>query len=91
MEPTEGPHKHAHPHRDCPACLVPQKWTRGAKFAWTIAGVALVLLAIVFFAGIGSPGATWAGLGGVTILALVACPLMMGLMMWMMTRMDRRH
>lgn len=92
--PTPSPTKHdPHAHADgatCQHCLVPPPTNRSAKIAWTVAGVAVALLLIVFFMGANSTGGTLlAGAGGLGLLALLACPLTMGAMMWFM--MKKKH
>lgn len=87
---TPGTHeadKHAN-GATCQHCLVPPPTNRSAKIAWIVAGVAIALLLAVFFiGGAGSSGGTLlAGAGGITLLALLACPLTMGAMMWYMNR-----
>lgn len=80
----------AHTHADgatCEHCLVPPPTNRSAKIAWTVAGIAVALLLIVFFMGANSAGGTLlAGAGGLSLLALLACPLTMGAMMWFMMK-----
>lgn len=84
--PNPAPHTHAD-GSTCAHCLVPPPTNRSAKIAWTVAGVAVALLLIVFFMGANSAGGTLlAGAGGLGLLALLACPLMMGAMMWSMTK-----
>lgn len=84
--PHEG-HTHAE-GATCQHCLVPPPADRSAKIAWTVAGVAVALLLAVFFLGGSRTGAgtAVAGFGGITLLALLACPLMMGAMMWYMSK-----
>lgn len=75
---------------NCQHCLVPPPAERSAKIAWTVAGVAVAILLAVFFLGANSAGGTLlAGAGGLSLLALLACPLTMGAMMWSMMR--KRH
>lgn len=93
-EPSPLPLKHqAHTHADgatCAHCLVPPPTNRSAKIAWTVAGIAVALLLVVFFLGASSTGGTLlAGAGGLGLLALLACPLTMGAMMWFM--MKKQH
>ncbi len=93
-EPASTPPKHdPHTHLDgatCAHCIVPPPTNRSAKIAWTVAGIAVALLLIVFFMGANSTGGTLlAGAGGLGLLALLACPLTMGAMMWFM--MKKQH
>lgn len=57
-----------------------------AKIAWAVAAVAVALLLMVVFLKLGPTGNLAAGFGGVALLGLIACPLIMGGMMWMMMR-----
>lgn len=72
----------------CEHCLVPPPRDRSAKIAWTVAGIAVALLLVVFFLGAANTrsGTLLAGAGGLGLLALLACPLTMGAMMWFMMR-----
>lgn len=85
--PTHAPHTHAN-GETCAHCLVPPPANRSAKIAWIVAGTAVALLLAVFFlGGSGSrSGTTLAGVGGIGLLALLACPLTMGAMMWYMSK-----
>lgn len=84
---AHAPHSHAN-GESCPHCLVPPPANRSAKFAWTVAGIAVALLLAVFFlGGARSAGGTFlAGASGLTLLAVLACPLGMGAMMWFMRK-----
>lgn len=71
---------------NCPQCAAAPA-SRSAKVAWGVAAVAVALLVGVFLYGAASRGGLLlAGGGGLVLLALVACPLTMGGMMWMMMR-----
>jgi predicted phage tail protein len=85
-EATQPPAAHAHGTPDCPHCLVRPGGSGSAKVAWTIAIIAVILLVGVFFYGVGSTGGTLLGFGGLALLAILACPLVMGGMMWFMMR-----
>jgi predicted phage tail protein len=70
----------------CDHCLVPAPTDRSAKVAWTVAAIAVGLLIVVFFLGVGSaPGTLVAG-SGFALVGMLLCPLVMGGMMWMMMR-----
>ena len=71
---------------DCPHCLADPRRSRSELVAWCVAAVAVVLLAVVFFYGLGSAPATWAAAGGFGLVGVLLCPLVMGGMMWMMMR-----
>ncbi|MHB1260452.1 MAG: hypothetical protein ACYC2H_01925 [Thermoplasmatota archaeon] len=62
------------------------KRNRSSLVAWIVAGVAVVFALVVFFARSGSWGSNLAGGGSLALLAILACPLMMGAMMLMMRR-----
>lgn len=70
----------------CPECMASMHRTKSAKIAWTVAAVAVLLLVGVFFYGASSRPGLALGAGGFALLAIIACPIMMGLMMWMMMR-----
>ena len=90
MEPP--PHEHTGPADvDCPGCLVKPKMARSAKYAWTVAGIAVTLLVIVLFLGLQSRGGIFVAGGGLFLIMMLACPLMMGGMMWMMMRTGHQH
>lgn len=86
--PTPHDHHDRRTHADgttCEHCIMPSPTNRSEKIAWTVAGIAVAILLAVFFMGAGSTGGTLlAGGSGLVLLALLACPLMMGAMMWMM-------
>ena len=78
-----------HAHADgstCEHCLVPPPSNRSAKIAWTVAGIAILLLLIVFFLGVGSTPSTILAAGGFGLAGVLLCPLVMGGMMWFMMR-----
>lgn len=89
-EPPKAAPAHTHAdassHADCAACLVPLPNNRSSKIAWTVAGVAVALLVIVFFLGVGSRPSTLLAGGGLGLAVLLICPLTMGGMMWFMSR-----
>lgn len=81
------PHEHGHAAQaDCPQCLASPNRPGSAKVAWTVAAIAVLLLVGVFFYGASSRGGLILGAGGLGLLAIIACPLVMGGMMWMMMR-----
>lgn len=71
---------------DCPQCLANPSRPGSAKVAWTIAVIAVLLLVGVFFYGASSRTGTLFAGGGLVLVALLACPLIMGGMMLMMGR-----
>jgi hypothetical protein len=54
--------------------------------AWIVAAVAVVFALVVFFSKSGGLASNLAGYGSLGLLAIIACPLVMGAMMWMMMR-----
>lgn len=89
--PSPGKHG-AHTHADgatCDQCLVPAPTNRSAKIAWTVAAIAIALLIVVFFLGVGSWPSTLVAAGGFGLLGALLCPVVMGGMMWFMMRKNR--
>lgn len=70
----------------CPQCLVQTPKSGSAKVAWAIAVVAVLLLVGFFLFGSGSPLGNVTGASGLVLLAILACPLTMGAMMFFMMR-----
>lgn len=70
----------------CDHCLVPAPTNRSAKIAWIVAGVAVTLLIVVFFLGVGSTPSTLVAASGFGLVGVLLCPLVMGGMMWFMMR-----
>lgn len=70
----------------CEHCLVPAPTNRSAKIAWTVASIAIALLILVFFLGVGSNPSTLLAAGGFGLLGMILCPIVMGGMMWVMMR-----
>lgn len=60
--------------------------SRSAKVGWFVAAVALVLLVAVLVLRSGTATWTLAGGGGLLVLALLLCPLVMGATMFFMMR-----
>ena len=83
--PKHAPQTHAD-GTTCEDCLVPAPTNRSARIAWTVAAVAVALLIVVFFLGVGSAPSTFLAAGGFGLLGLLLCPVLMGGMMWMMMR-----
>lgn len=77
--------KHAD-NATCEHCVVPAPTNRSARIAWTVAGLAIALLIVVFFLGIGSNPSTLLAAGGFGLLGMLLCPIIMGGMMWVMMR-----
>ncbi len=84
-EPKPATHSHG-AGESCSHCMVDPKRNRASLVAWIVAAVAVVFAIIVWFSKSGSFGSNFAGFGSFGLLALLVCPLMMGGMMWMMTR-----
>ena len=83
---THIPHAHTTPQDGCPDCLISPTRSRSELIAWSVAGVAVLLLIAVFFLGVGSNASTWIAAGGFGFLGLLLCPIVMGGMMWMMMK-----
>ena len=75
-----------HGHHDCPHCRVQPGKPGTAKVAWIIAGIAVALLVAVFVAGFGTTTGNLFASGGLVLLVTLACPLVMGGMMFFMMR-----
>ena len=89
MDPNQPPTPAAHHTHDgdhCAHCLVDPKRNRSSMVAWIVAAVAVAFALLVYFSRAGSAGSNIGGLGSLGLLAILACPLMMGGMMWMMMR-----
>lgn len=61
--------------------MVDPKRNRSSLVAWIVAAVAVVFAIVVFLTKGGTPTNIFAGYGTLVILALIACPLIMGGMM----------
>ena len=70
---------------DCPGCLVSPGKSKSSLVAWSVAVVALVLAAYLYFTRSGS-GTALAGGGSLFLLGALLCPVSMGLMMYFMSR-----
>ncbi|MEK6986238.1 MAG: hypothetical protein AABX89_07640 [Candidatus Thermoplasmatota archaeon] len=68
--------------------MVDPKRNKSSLVAWIVAGVAVVFAIVVYFSRAGSLGSNLAGGGSLALLAVLACPLIMGAMMFMM---GKRH
>lgn len=87
-EPKANP-AHGEPGHDagaCQHCLVDPKRNKSSLVAWIVAAVAVVFALVVYFSRAGSLGSNLAGGGSLALLAILACPLMMGAMMLMMRK-----
>jgi hypothetical protein len=84
MEPSAG-HQHA-AGQSCPDCLVDPRRNKSSLVAWIVAAVAVVFAILVFVSRAGSAGSFIGGYGALGLLAILACPLMMGGMMFFMMR-----
>lgn len=78
-------HKHADGEA-CAHCVVDPRRDRSSLVAWIVAAVAVVFAIVVYLSRAGSGASGFAAFGSFGILVLLACPLMMGAMMWMMKR-----
>ena len=85
IPPTHPSGQHAD-GTTCEHCLVPAPRNRSAMIAWIVAGVAVALLIVVYFLGIGSSRGTFVAASGFGLAGLLICPLAMGVMMWFMMR-----
>ena len=75
-----------HHDKSCQHCLVNPKRNRSSMVAWIVAAIAVVFALVVYFSRAGSLGNNLAGGGSLALLAVLACPLMMGAMMLMMRK-----
>lgn len=82
--PAHG--EEGHDRESCQHCMVDPKRNRSSLVAWIIAAAAVVFALIVYFSRAGSLGSNLAGVGSIALLAILACPLMMGAMMLMMRK-----
>ena len=87
VEHGKGPEPHpGHTGPGCQHCVVDPRRNRSSLVAWIVAAVAVVFAIVVFLSKGGGFASNFAGYGSLGLLALLACPLMMGGMMWMMMR-----
>lgn len=78
---------HQHPHDGtCAHCAVDPRRNRSSLVAWIVAAVAVIAALVVFFSRAGSVGSTIGGFSSIALLAILACPLMMGAIMLMMRK-----
>ncbi|MFA5943549.1 MAG: hypothetical protein WC876_03680 [Candidatus Thermoplasmatota archaeon] len=75
-----------HDGHSCSHCLVDPKRNKSSLVAWIVAGVAVAFALAVYFTKAGSFGNNLAGGGSIALLAILVCPLMMGVMMFFMMR-----
>ncbi len=75
-----------HDLQACMHCMVDPKRNKSSMVAWIVAAVAVVFALVVYFSRAGSLGSNLAGGGSLALLAILACPLMMGAMMLMMRK-----
>ncbi len=83
-----GHGQEGHDMQSCGHCVVDPKRNKSSLVAWIVAGVAVVFAIVVYFSRAGSLGSNLAGGGSLALLAVLACPLIMGAMMFMM---GKRH
>lgn len=77
----------AHPgEAGCPDCLVGPRRGRSSLVAWIVAAVAVVFAILVFVSRSGSTGSLVGGFGALGLLAILACPVVMGAMMLAMRK-----
>lgn len=86
MEAKGAPPHPGHVAENCPNCVVDPRRNKSSLVAWIVAAVAVAFALVVFFAKSGSFGSNLAGFGSLGLLAILACPLMMGGMMFFMMR-----
>ena len=86
MASTDSPTAHAHEHDSCAHCLVDPKASKNSLIAWIVAGVAVLFALLVWFSKSGSFASAAGGFGALGLLAVLACPVTMGGMMWFMMR-----
>ena len=86
---TESSTQHGQGTQDdalCPDCAVDPRRNRSSLVAWIVAAVAVVFAIIVFVSRSDGPASSFGGYGALGLLALLACPIVMGGMMWMMRK-----
>lgn len=82
-----GMDKHVHTHDgECAHCLVNPRANKSSLVAWVVAAVAVVFALLVWFSKSGSFASAAGGFGALGLLAVLACPLTMGAMMFFMMR-----
>ena len=84
----EGHAKDGPPHdpKKCMHCAVDPRRNKSSLVAWIVAAVAVVFAIVVFVSRSDSAAFNIGGYGALGLLAILACPLVMGGMMWMMMR-----
>lgn len=75
-----------HDAKTCTHCAVDPRRNKSSLVAWIVAAVAVLFAIIVFVSRSGGTAFAIGGYGSLGLLAILACPLMMGGMMWMMMR-----
>ena len=81
--------RHGHGTHDgeaCPHCAVDPRRNKSSLVAWIVAAVAVVFAIVVFVSRAGGTAFSIGGYGALGLLAILACPLMMGAMMLMMRK-----
>jgi hypothetical protein len=89
---VDHPSGHQHPDgQTCPDCLVDPRRNKSSLIAWIVAAVAVAFAILVYVSRAGSAGFNLGAYGALGIVMILACPLMMGAMMWMMMRHGGKH
>ena len=85
---ADSPTPHAHEPNDgsCPHCAVDPRRNRSSLVAWIVAAVAVLFAILVFVSRSDGAAFSLGGYGALGILAILACPIMMGAMMLMMRK-----
>ena len=86
MDQNQPSHAQGSHDGTCEHCLVNPRKNTSSLVAWIVAAVAVVFALVVYFSRPGSLGGNLAGGGSLALLAILACPLMMGAMMLMMRK-----
>lgn len=83
MDTTTHP---GHTGSDCPTCMVDPRRNRSSLVAWIVAAGAIAVALVTYFSRAGSTSFNLGGYSAIALMAILACPVMMGAMMLMMRK-----